>query len=134
MSNGPCELVSSLCFYRLSVIFSHLYLLLHNKWVISIVTVWMIHYRSFHIVNTFWFFKGAWRGILHHVIDEHEWLLPSSDGSYACKYWPLSSDRDKGWLERDSDQHVALRKIILDKRFLNKIPYYLNFRYVLVSN
>ena len=80
------------------------------------------------------FFKGAWRGILHHVIDEHEWLLPSSDDSYACKHWPLSSNRDKGWLERDSDQHVALRKFILDKRFLNKIPYYLNFRYVLVSN
>ena len=94
----------------------------------------MIHYSSLFIVNKFCLFKGVWRGINHHVITEHEWLPPSSDASYSCKHGPLSSDQDKGWLERDSDQHVALRKIILDKRFLNKIPYYLNFRYVLVFN
>jgi hypothetical protein len=124
MSKGPCELLSSLCFYRLSVIFSHLNLHLTNG--SFKLSLGMIHYSSL--------FKGDWRGILHHVINEHKWLLPSSDGSYSCKHGPLSSDRDKGWLERDSDQHVALRKIILDKRFLNKIPYYLNFRYVLVFN
>ena len=79
-------------------------------------------------------FKGVWIGILHHVINEHEWLLLSSDGSFSCKHGPLSSDRDKGMLERDSDPHVASRKIISEKRFLNKIHYYLNFRYVLVFN
>ena len=63
----------------------------------------------FFMVNQFCLFKGVWRGILHHVINKHEWLLPSSDGSYSCKHGPLSSDRDKGWLERDSDQHVALK-------------------------
>jgi hypothetical protein len=94
----------------------------------------MIHYSSFVIVNTFCLFKGVWRGILHHVINEHEWLLLSSDGSCSCKHGPLSGDRDKGMLERDSDPHVAWRKIILEKRFLSKIPYYLNFRYVLVFN
>ena len=94
----------------------------------------MIHYSSFVIVNTFCLFKGVWRRIIHHAINKHEWLLPSSDGSYSCKHGPLSSDRDKGMLERESDPHVALRKIILERRFLKKIPYSLNFRYVLVFN
>ena len=89
-------------------------------------------------MNHFWYtaeicnaqeeYIGVWRGILYHVINEHEWLLLSSDGSLSCKHGPLSSDRDKGMLERDSDPHVASRKIILEKRFLNKIHYYLNFR------
>ena len=52
--------------------------------------------QLFFIVNKFCLFKGVWRGILHHVINEHEWLLLSSDGSYSCKHRPLSSDRDKG--------------------------------------
>jgi hypothetical protein len=134
MPNGPCELLSSRCFYRLSVIFLHLNLLLHNKWLTQIVTVGMIHYSSFVIVNTFCLFKGVWRGIFYHVINEHEWLLLSSDGSFSCKHGPLSNDRDKGMLEGDSDPHVASRKIILEKIFLSKIHYYLNFRYVLVFN
>jgi hypothetical protein len=58
----------------------------------------MIHYSSFVIVNTFCLFKGVWRGILYHVINEHEWLLLSSDGSFSCKHGPLSSDQDKGML------------------------------------
>ena len=86
------------------------------------------------LVSKFCLFKEVWRGIPHHVINENEKLLPNSDRSYSCKHGPLSRDRDKGWLERDSDQHVVLRKIILDKRFLNKIPIYLNFSYVLVFN
>jgi hypothetical protein len=90
MPNGPCELLSSRCFYRLSVIFLHLNFLLHNKWLTQIVTVGMIHYSSFVIVNTFCLFKGVWRGILHHVINEHEWLLLSSDGSFFCSnYYKL---------------------------------------------
>jgi hypothetical protein len=91
----------------------------------------MIHYTSFVIVNTFCLFKGAWRGILQHVINEHEWLLLSCDDSFSCKRGPLLSDRNKGMLERDSDPHVASRKIILEKRFLNKIHCSLNFRYIL---
>ena len=82
----------------------------------------MIHYSSVLIVNTFCLFKGVWRGILHHVINEHEWLPPSSVGSYSCKYGRLSSDRDKGWLERDSDQHVGLRKLYWTSDFSRKSP------------
>ena len=46
-----------------------------------------------------------------------------------CDHAPLNEDeRSKPWLKKDSPPHKALTKIILDKRFLNTIPYYINFR------
>lgn len=72
--------------------------------------------------------QGTWIGVLHHVVNVHEWVLPYSSTN-RCEHGPLTSEREKGWLERDSPAHVALRHIVLDKRLLNNIPYYLNFRY-----
>nr|XP_022344857.1 uncharacterized protein LOC111137607 isoform X2 [Crassostrea virginica] len=89
------------------------------------------------VVNHFWYtaqisssiedFKGTWIGVLHHVVNVHEWIL-SYSSTNKCDHGPLTSEREKGWLERDSPAHVALRHIVLDKRLLNNIPYYLNFR------
>lgn len=89
------------------------------------------------VVNHYWYtaqisssvedFKGTWIGVLHHVVNVHEWVLPYSSTN-RCEHGPLTSEREKGWLERDSPAHVALRHIVLDKRLLNNIPYYLNFR------
>lgn len=76
--------------------------------------------------------KGIWAGVLHHVVGEHEWFLPYSDaGPSSCRHDPISEDtmRDKEWMKKGSPPHEALRKIVLDKRFLHNIPYYLNFRY-----
>jgi hypothetical protein len=46
---------------------------------------------------------------------------------------PFVAERQKEWLDGDSPAHVALRHIVLDKRLLNNIQYYLNFRYMYTS-
>lgn len=89
------------------------------------------------VVNHYWYtaqtcttkedFVGMWIGVLHHVVNVHSWILPYSS-SNKCEHGPLTSAREKGWLEKDSPAHVSLRSIVLDKRLLNNIPYYLNCR------
>ena len=69
-----------------------------------------------------------WRGILHHVVDSHEWLLVDEGGCAKCGHGDLPADRDKPWLERDSPAHIKLREVILDKRLLNTFDHYVNFR------
>ncbi|XP_062597804.1 uncharacterized protein LOC134259221 [Saccostrea cucullata] len=91
------------------------------------------------IMNHFWYaaqvsdtyetFIGVWFGLLHHVTDEHEWILPFNDsGINACQHGPLTEERTKGWLEKNSPAHNALRYVVMDKRRLNQIHYYLNCR------
>ncbi|XP_071949149.1 uncharacterized protein [Antedon mediterranea] len=55
-------------------------------------------------------------------------LSYSDSGTACCSHGPLETDRDKGWLAKGDPAHNALRNIVLSKRFLNKIPYWLNFR------
>jgi hypothetical protein len=71
-----------------------------------------------------------WVGVLHHVVNEHEWYLPYSEtGISECAHDPLSeATRDKVWMKKGSPAHQALTNIILNKRFLNNVHYYLNFR------
>ena len=72
--------------------------------------------------------QDMWIGILHHVVNEHEWVLEEGNNGGECDHAPLNDDeRSKPWLKKDSPPHKALTKIILDKRFLNTIPYYINF-------
>jgi hypothetical protein len=60
------------------------------------------------------------------VVNEHEWILSySNSGESACKQGPLNVDREKGWLKKGSAPHKALRDIVMNKRLLQKIPYYL---------
>ncbi|XP_070578694.1 uncharacterized protein [Ptychodera flava] len=90
------------------------------------------------IITHFWYsckkassyeeFLGVWCGVLHHVTDEHEWVLPYGQGSNQCDHGPLTERSEKEWLTKNGPAHVALRKIVLDKNFLKKIPYYLSFR------
>ena len=73
-------------------------------------------------------------GALHHVVDEHSWALGE------CEHEPINyEDREAKqhaggkeapppWLEADSAAHNALTRIVMDKRFLNKIHYYTNYR------
>ena len=71
---------------------------------------------------------------MHHVVNEHTWHLSYSglEGG-ACSHGELAEERDKNWLARGSAAHAALAKIVFDKRRLNKIPYWLNFRLALFS-
>ena len=69
-------------------------------------------------------------GILHHVANEHEWVLEEGVNGGQCAHAPLTeAERNKPWLKKDSAAHSALAKIVLDKRFLNTIPCFINFRY-----
>ncbi|XP_028417304.1 uncharacterized protein LOC114541702 isoform X2 [Dendronephthya gigantea] len=73
--------------------------------------------------------KDKWIGILHHVVDEHEWVLEEGVNGGKCEHDPLNeSERKKPWLKKESSAHKALAKIILDTRFLNTLVYYVNFR------
>ena len=68
--------------------------------------------------------------MLHHVQNVHELALSYSKmGPSACSHGELTDDRDKAWIENESPAHSARTKIVLDKWFLNKIHYYLHFRY-----
>lgn len=60
---------------------------------------------------------------------EHEWALSYvSPWPGMCSHGELEENRDKEWIEKGIPAHLALTKIVLDKRFLKNIHYYLNFR------
>ena len=73
--------------------------------------------------------QGNWIGILHHTVNVHSWILPYSDCN-GCNHGPLLEERTKGWLEKDSPAHCALREIVMDSYLHRNITYYLNCRYV----
>ena len=64
--------------------------------------------------------QSIWRGLLHHVTNNHEWTLGDGGGPGKCSHGELD-DRDKEWLVPDSPCHQKLRMLMLDTRFLNKI-------------
>lgn len=58
-------------------------------------------------------------------------MLEEGSNGGRCAHEPLDeAGRNKPWLKKESPAHKALAKIVLDKRFLNTIPYFTNFRYV----
>lgn len=75
-----------------------------------------------------------WIGVLHHIVNEHEWVLPhGNDDSFECSHGPLNeNERDKEWLHpaKNSTTIRDLANIVMDKRLFNNVHYYLNFRYV----
>lgn len=69
--------------------------------------------------------------MLHHIVDEHEWVLSDGKSDGKCDHGVLEdNERNKPWLVKDSKPHKALRNIILNKRFLNEVHYYTSFRLV----
>ena len=75
-----------------------------------------------------YFKQDKWTGILHHVVDEHEWVLEEGKNGGRCNHNLLDDERVKPWLKKESSAHKALTKIVLDTRFLNTLHYYTNFR------
>ena len=56
-------------------------------------------------------------------------MVPGRFHSGQCAHAPLNeTERNKPWLKKDSATHNALAKIVLDKRFLNSIPYFINLK------
>lgn len=74
-------------------------------------------------------FQGIWFGLFYYVIDEYEWIFFYSDnGINVCQYGFLIEERMKGWLKKDFFVNIVLCYVVMDKRCLNQIYYYLNCR------
>ena len=73
--------------------------------------------------------QGIWEGLLHHVVNEHEWLFDYRSGSNNYSHGQLTDQRDIEWLEKGSKPHQSLVKIVMDRRLQNNVHYFLNFRY-----
>ncbi|XP_062575090.1 uncharacterized protein LOC134236976 [Saccostrea cucullata] len=60
--------------------------------------------------------SGIWFEVIHHAVNEHEWILPyRAGGRSSCQYGPLTEERDKDWLEAGSPAHVTVRAIVSQK-------------------
>ena len=74
-----------------------------------------------------------WISILHHVQNEHVWL------GGRCEHEPLTgppTDKDGNeiaYFERNEQAVHALRKLVMDKRWLESMKYYTKFRLVSVT-
>ncbi|XP_072170258.1 uncharacterized protein [Diadema setosum] len=71
---------------------------------------------------------GNFAGVLHHVVNEHEWLFTVDGRAGECDHEPLE-DATTPWLSPGSPPHQKLKEIIMDKRFLKSLPYYTDFRH-----
>ncbi|XP_078679335.1 uncharacterized protein LOC144914988 [Branchiostoma floridae x Branchiostoma belcheri] len=86
------------------------------------------------IVNHFWWcckkarnyeeFIVLWKGVLHHVCDEHTWAT----GSCHHEHLSTTEPRTKNWLAPGSAAHKKLSTVVLNKRWLKTASKYLRFR------
>ena len=73
--------------------------------------------------------QAVWISYLHHVVNEHEWIVTDGLTSGKCNHGELSEDeRKRPWLEKDSPEHDALRKLVFDDYLMRNMHYYRNFR------
>ena len=67
--------------------------------------------------------QNKWFGVLHHVVGEHEW----HDGQ--CSHGPLTAaENGKPLLDKGSKAMDALRKVIMDKRWVESLIFYVWFK------
>ena len=70
-----------------------------------------------------------WISILHHVVNEHSWARSDGKSEGRCGHDALDDkEKQKPWLAKNSAPQASLRQIMLNKRFLNTIPYCTRFR------
>lgn len=74
--------------------------------------------------------QSNWFGILHYVVNEHQWLLSYNDyyKHNKCNHEPLPEKRKTLYSEKESDAYNALPGIVMNTRLLNNIHYYLSCR------
>ena len=71
-------------------------------------------------------FQKTWFGVLHHVCGEHVWA------GGACKHSPDETGTSgKTYLAKSSKAVTALREVVLDKKWLNNLEFYVRFRSVI---
>ncbi|PFX12751.1 hypothetical protein AWC38_SpisGene23241, partial [Stylophora pistillata] len=65
----------------------------------------------------------VWFGVLHHVCGEHNW----AEGE--CRHYPEETPSNgKTYLKKSSKALAALRKVVLDKKWLSNLAFYVRFR------
>ncbi|XP_007896577.1 uncharacterized protein LOC103181728 [Callorhinchus milii] len=73
-----------------------------------------------------------WASLLHHVVNEHEWVVPNSAGETTCNHEPIQEEEHnqaKSWIQHSSPPLKILRQIILDRNFLRNISRFKYFRH-----
>lgn len=92
--------------------------------------------RQLKLCIYFFCIQDKWICILHHVANEHEWIVEEGGNKAKCDHDPIPDEeqREKLWLKKGSTPHKALAKIVMDKRFLNTFRYYTHFRYLCIYN
>ncbi|XP_063956776.1 uncharacterized protein LOC129269419 isoform X1 [Lytechinus pictus] len=98
-----------------------------------------LRYWVKRLVNHFWhcaetcegkvdLFYSKWRGIVHHVCNKHEWLLTEGlGGEPRCEHGDIEEREE--WLLPGSPPHKALVRLVMDKKFLNTLVKFVNFRH-----
>lgn len=92
------------------------------------------------LINHFWFcsktadgdeskFLATWRGILHHVVDIHQWGLGDGVGGAQCSHGELDKEAEAKWLEPGGDAHMSLTRVVLDSGLLHSFKHYTKFRH-----
>lgn len=67
--------------------------------------------------------QDTWVGVLHHVCGEHSWA------SGRCKHEDQeNTEGPNNYLNKDSKAMAALRKIVLDPKWLKTLHFYVRFR------
>ena len=70
-----------------------------------------------------------WASVLHHITNDHDWLLGS------CEHPPLtgpptdSNGKEIIYFNMDEPAFKPLRKIVMDKAWLKSLGAYVKFRY-----
>ena len=69
-------------------------------------------------------FQDRWEGIVHHVTGSHEWI------GGGCEHSDLveRDSQEKSPLAKDSLAMKLLRDLVLDRRFLKSMSYYVEAR------
>ncbi|XP_043927201.1 uncharacterized protein LOC122801710 [Protopterus annectens] len=92
------------------------------------------------IVNHFWHccqhsdnledFMIHWRGVLYHVVNQHEWDRdPNEEQPLGrCQHDSLGTEHTAPWLEPENPAHEKLKDILLDPKFVEKVRHYLSYR------
>ena len=96
-----------------------------NKWIKS-------------ICNHFWWscatcggcehmLRKKWTSILFHIQNKHNWL--GNRFFHNCGHMELSkkNQRDKEWLDPNSDSFKALQTVVLDKTLINDLKHLTRF-------
>ncbi|XP_071817961.1 uncharacterized protein [Apostichopus japonicus] len=76
-------------------------------------------------------FISHWRGLLHHVVGNHEWVLGDGYGPARCLHDPIPPELEQEkLLQPGSLSHVALREIVLSEQLLWNSDYYSRNRHM----